>query len=106
MSRDMRFRGREPIDTLSFFQSVENGVEKYVSPYKIYADYSIDTFIEYEPLIYREEMLSKLTQIVDKVSGEDKVTVETLIEFLSSYQGKDRALVSDKSLIREFIGNK
>ena len=105
MSRDMRFRGREPIDTLSFFQSVENGVEKYVSPYKIYADYSIDTFIEYEPLIYREEMLSKLTQIVDKVSGEDKVTVETLIEFLSSYQGKDRALVSDKSLIREFIGN-
>ncbi|MBQ7373363.1 MAG: nucleoside kinase [Clostridia bacterium] len=106
MSRDMRFRGREPIDTLSFFKSVERGVDNFVSPYKIYADYSIDTFIEYEPLAYRDEMLSKLLQIVDKVSGEERETVQTLIEFLSSFKGKDSSLVSDKSLIREFIGNR
>ena len=104
MSRDMRFRGREPIDTLSYFKSVEKGVENFVSPYKIYADYSIDTFIEYEPLIYRDEMLFKLTEIENKVSGEDKETVEMLIEFLSSFNGRDDSLVSKKSLIREFIG--
>ena len=104
MSRDMRFRGREPIDTLSYFKSVEVGVEKYVSPYKIYADYSIDTFIEYEPLVYQDEMLKKLIEIEDKVSGEDKITVQTLIGFLSSYKGIDSNLVSQESLIREFIG--
>ena len=104
MSRDMRYRGREPIDTLAFYKSVENGVDKYVSPYKIYADYSIDTFIEYEPLIYRDEMLEKLTDIIEKVSGEDKITVETLIEFLSSYKGLDKNITPQKSLIREFIG--
>lgn len=106
MSRDMRFRGREPIDTLSFFKSVESGVDKYVSPYKIYADYSIDTFIEYEPLVYRDEMLLKLKEIENKVRGEEKLTVDTLIEFLSSYEGKRSSLVSDVSLIREFIGEK
>ena len=83
---------------------MEKGVENFVSPYKIYADYSIDTFIEYEPLIYRDEMLLKLTEIADKVSGEDKETVEMLIEFLSSFNGRDDSLVSKKSLIREFIG--
>ena len=30
MSRDMRFRGREPIDTLGFFASVERGVDNFV----------------------------------------------------------------------------
>lgn len=106
MSRDMRFRGRTPIQTLSFFQEVEKGVEKYVSPYKIYADYSIDTFVGYEPLTYHDEMLLKLTEERILTSGYEREVVDMLIEFLSSYNGRGTDLVSDESLIREFIGSK
>ncbi len=106
MSRDMRFRGREPIDTLSYFKSVEEGVDKFVSPYKIYADYSIDTFIEYEPLVYRDEMLAKLLATRGKATGEEERVLEHLLEFLQSYEGKNPNLVPEKSLIREFIGKK
>ena len=106
MSRDMRFRGREPIDTLSYFKSVEEGVDKFVSPYKIYADYSIDTFIEYEPLVYRDEMLAKLLATRGKATGEEEKVLELLIEFLQSYEGKNPNLVPEKSLIREFIVKK
>jgi uridine kinase len=106
MSRDMRFRGRLPYQTLSYFESVERGVDKYVSPYKIYADYSIDTFIEYEPLVYRDEMLKKLSEERSLTVGQERVVIDMLIEFLSSYTGRTNDLVSDKSLIREFIGDK
>ncbi len=106
MSRDMRYRGRLPYQTLSFFKSVESGVDRYVSPYKIYADYSIDTFIEYEPLVYRDEMLAKLTEELPQVSGEEKQIMQMLIEFLSSFEGREPSLAPSGSLIREFIGEK
>lgn len=106
MSRDMRFRGREPIDTLGFFASVERGVDNFVSPYKIYADYSIDTFIEYEPLVYRDEMLAKLIATRGLAKGDEERVLELLIDFLQSYEGKNPNLAPEKSLIREFIGQK
>lgn len=106
MSRDMRYRGRAPIDTLSFFESVEKGVENFVSPYKIYADYSIDTFIEYEPLAYRDEMYEILKNSPIPNNEKDAKTLKLLIEFLESYQGRSPSLVGEDSLIREFIGEK
>ncbi|MBE5742505.1 MAG: nucleoside kinase [Clostridiales bacterium] len=106
MSRDMRYRGRTPVQTLSFFKDVEKGVDNFVSPYKIYADYSIDTFIGYEPLIYRDEMLLKLTEERDLTGGYEREVVDMLIEFLNSFEGRNPNLVSKDSLIREFIGEK
>ena len=106
MSRDMRYRGREPIETLSFFESVEKGVENFVSPYKIYADYSIDTFIEYEPLVYRDEMYAHLKNAPIPTNERDAKTLKLLLDFLESYQGKSPDLVCKDSLIREFIGEK
>lgn len=106
MSRDMRYRGRSPVETISFFESVEKGVENFVSPYKIYADYSIDTFIEYEPLAYRDEMYELLKNSPLPANEKDAKTLKLLIGFLGSYQGRDPSLVSEDSLIREFIGDK
>jgi len=104
MSRDMRSRGRIPTQTLAFFESVERGVEKFVSPYKVYADYSIDTFIGYEPLLYGAEILNNLIAERNLVSGREGEIVDNLIEFLSSFRGRDKSLVPSNSLIREFIG--
>ena len=106
ISRDMRFRGRNPETTISFFKSVERGVDKYVSPYKIYADYSIDTFIGYEPIIYKDELLSSLIEARDRVAQEDIKTLELLIDFLESIDGREEDLVPRDSLIREFLGAK
>lgn len=105
IDRDVLGRGRSPEDTLAFFKSVERGVDKYVSPYKIYADYSINTSIEYEPLIYRTLLFEKLKETRQSVRSEDRETLELLIEFLQSFEGRESSLVPKGSLIREFIGN-
>lgn len=104
MSRDMRSRGRIPTQTLAFFESVERGVDNFVSPYKVYADYSIDTFIGYEPLLYSAEILDNLKSERNLVTGREVEIVDMLIEFLSSFGGRDKSLVPSNSLIREFIG--
>lgn len=100
MSRDALYRGRSVNETLSFYKSVERGEELYVAPFKRLADFSIDTFIAYEPMIYKTNLLSRLDGISEKASD----VPEMLADFLKRFKdGSDDYVVKD-SIIREFIG--
>ena len=64
--RDKLYRGRGTGETFDFFRSVERGENLYIMPFKYRADFDIDTFLPYEPLIYRDILLPDL----EKAAGE------------------------------------
>lgn len=102
LMRDKLYRGRSLAETFEFFKSVERGENLYIMPFKERANFDIDTFIEYEPLVYRDILLPDL----EKAAGEymnysDYGDIELFLKLLSSV---DRELVPFDSLVREFIG--
>lgn len=100
--RDKLYRGRDLPETFEFFRSVEAGESKYIMPYKGRADFDIDTFIPYEPLVYRDILLPELAKASQ--SYDDYGRYADIERFLKELCSVDRRLVPDNSLIREFIG--
>ncbi len=97
--RDSIFRNRDPYDTIKMFHSVEQGVEKYIMPYKYRSNVDIDTFIPYELSVYKPLVMDKLKTL----PKTDEI--EEIISVLSAFDSLDEKDVPKNSLIREFIGN-
>lgn len=102
LMRDKLYRGRSLAETFEFFRSVERGENLYIMPYKQRANFDIDTFIEYEPLVYRDILLPDLARASQEYAGyADYADIERFLKALSPLE---QGLVPDNSLIREFIG--
>ena len=100
--RDKLFRGRELSETFEFFKSVERGENLYIMPYKHRANFDIDTFIEYEALVYRDILLPELEKTSQEyMSYSDYADIEKFLKILSPV---DKKYVPEDALIREFIG--
>lgn len=100
--RDKLFRGRDASGTLDFFKWVERGEQKFIMPYKGNAMYDIDTFISYEPAVYKPFVLNELRAVKDTYPEyEDYADLE---EFLDEIEDMDRENVPLNSLVREFVG--
>lgn len=100
--RDKLYRGRDLPETFEFFRSVEMGEDKYIMPYKDRADFDIDTFIPYEPLVYRDILLPELARAAETYADYHRYA--DIGRFLKELVSVDRRLVPENSLIREFIG--
>ena len=100
--RDKLFRGRDAAGTLDFFKWVERGEQKFIMPYKCNAMYDIDTFISYEPAVYKPFVLGDLLAVKDTYPEYEEYT--DLEEFLSEIEDMDRENVPLNSLVREFVG--
>lgn len=100
--RDKLFRGREAEETIRMFQSVSRGEQLYIMPYKHRAAIDIDTFIPYEPAVYRDLLLPGLRELDPEFLKE--MDDSDLIPFLEALSPADAALIPEESLIREFIG--
>lgn len=101
--RDRTFRGTPANETLSLWQGVVEGEEKYLYCFKDTADVQIKTLHIYEPCIYRDEFL-KLTEEV----GEDAPLKDYFLKTaraLELFVPIEKALVPPDSLITEFVGN-
>ena len=98
MIRDRNFRKRSLDETMSMYNSVQAGENKYIMPYKTRSDYDIDTFLAYEMSVYRYNLLDDLRLM------ENKQELSDVIEILSSLAPMDNELVPRDALIREFIG--
>lgn len=100
--RDKLYRGRNPVDTLTMYNSVERGENLYIMPYKERAEYSIDTFIPYELAVYKdflEQDLQEASQCYD-----DFERFALMPKVLNEMDEIDVNTIPEKSLIREFIG--
>ena len=96
------FRGREASKTLDFFKWVERGEKRFIMPYKESAMYDIDTFISYEPAVYKPFVLGELLAV--KNTYPDYEEYSDLEEFLEEIDDLDRENVPLNSLVREFVG--
>jgi uridine kinase len=83
------------------WESVRSGEKKYISPYKVLADYSIDSLQDYEPGLFRT-MLEPLMETIDNNNIYYKVLMQLYSE-LSYFEKVPSKLVPLDSLLNEFI---
>lgn len=103
LMRDKLYRGRDQAETFEFFKSVERGEDLYIMPHKHRANFDIDTFIEYEPSVYRDILLPELEKTAQTYSGyAEFADIEKFLRLLSP---TDKKYVPNDALIREFIGD-
>ena len=100
--RDKLYRGRSIVETMEFFKSVERGENLYIMPFKGRASFDIDTFIGYEPLVYRDILLQELEEISHSYRNYGEYA--DIEKFLRQLSSLDRNFVPDNSLVKEFIG--
>lgn len=97
--RDSIFRGATVADTLAVWQSVLDGEDKYLYPYKKNADVFFNTFHTFEPGVLKDMAADRI-----EASGIDDPYLLTVKRALLRIAPLSPALVPRTSLIREFIG--
>ncbi len=100
--RDSLYRGRSADQTFEFFKSVERGENLYVMPFKNRADCDIDTFISYEPMVYKNILLPILEKA--SVTYPDYNRFSDIERFLKTIAPINEKFVPGNSLLKEFIG--
>lgn len=102
MVRDNRTRGHSPAKTLSTWQDVRRGEEKYVFPYQDEADVIFNTFLVYELGVLK----TFVEPLLYSVSPEDPEyhTAMRLLEILKLVLPIPSIDVPKLSILREFIG--
>ncbi len=100
--RDHRYRGYSALDTISRWQSVRNGEDKYIFPFQEEADIMFNSSLLFE--------LGVLKQYADPVLREVPPTVkeyaeaQRLLKFLEYFVPIDDKKIPPTSIIREFLG--
>lgn len=102
LNRDRLFRSRSLEEIFDMFQSVTNGEEKYIMPYKNRATIEIDSFIPYEASVYANMLKNDIENNRKAFSAiEDG---EIMLKVLSELEPISEEIVPSNSLVREFIG--
>ena len=99
MVRDSIYRNADAERTLGLWENVIAGEEKYLYPYRKFADIDFNTFHEYEPCIMR----AYAERLISKELAEKNSYANTVISALTKITPISDALVPDDSLLREFI---
>ena len=101
--RDNRTRGYSPEHTLTTWESVRKGEEKYVFPFQDEADTIFNSILAYELCVlktYAEPLLFSVSS-----DSPEYLTAIRLIELLKFVLPIPSDTVPDVSILREFIGN-
>lgn len=101
--RDMQFRGANPEVTLAMWDNVVSGEDKYIRPYRLSADYTVNSIHIYEPCILRTMAIP----IIRKIAEDSPVyrKARDLDSRLMRFEPVSPQLVPEKSMLREFIGS-
>ena len=99
MIRDKLYRGRDIEKTIKMFPNVQHGENKYIMPFKGSADFNIDTFIKYEPNVYKHILFDELEQLAPKYAD-----VRDIVNALDEVEAIVPDEIPSDAMIREFIG--
>ena len=102
MIRDYRTRGYSPSHTLSTWDDVRRGEEKYVFPYQDEADVIFNSFLAYELGViktYAEPLLFSISQT--DPNYDTAVRLLKLLKFVLPIPSEN---IPELSILREFIG--
>ena len=103
MVRDNQFRAKTAVDTLSKWDDVREGENKYIFPFQGDADVVFNS-----TLIYELAVLKKYAEpLLLKVKPEDGIaytTAQRLLALLSHVCSIEEDVIPNNSIIKEFIG--
>lgn len=102
ISRDFQTRGLSAQQTISLWEGVRKGEEKWILPFKNEADAVFDTTMLYELAALKTKALEVLSEVPE--DSAEYSTVKLLKEFLSWFTAIDPNQIPRTSLLREFIG--
>lgn len=97
--RDLLFRKRSFQETLHMYQSVEEGENKYIMPFKYRSTYDVDTFMAYEICAYQPFLLDAFRGM------PENALVHDMLDFLEQTTALEETKITPDSLVCEFIGN-
>ncbi|WP_300082388.1 nucleoside kinase [uncultured Thomasclavelia sp.] len=100
--RDFQFRNSSAKETISRWQNVKNGEDKYIYPYQEEADYIFNTSMVYELAILKPIAQKLLSQIG---TGEKEYLEANRLNKLLDYFVSAKVEVPQVSILAEFVGN-
>ena len=102
MSRDLRTRGKSPLNTLTVWPSVVEGEAQWIEPFKKEADALFDTSMTYEMPALRMTVETALQTV--PATAKEYETVKLLLFYLNFFEPLPSSFVPRTSILREFIG--
>lgn len=99
--RDERDRGHSAENTLALWKNIMAGEEKWIKPFKVDANYLLNTALDYEPCLYVDD-LKKLAD--SGKGGKFQPELEVLANSFIQAGSLPMDLVPKDSVLREFIG--
>ena len=102
MVRDYKFRGSDPLETMSMWANVRRGEQQYISPFKDKADFRFDTSFAYEMPVFNHTATELFKSVPEGIERFDELRkVLPALQLFGHIPEED---VADDALIREFIG--
>ena len=102
--RDVQFRGTSVERTLAMWSNVVSGEDKYIRPYRLSADYTVNSVHIYEPCVLRGPVIPLLRAIPEDSPYYRKA--RELDSRLMRFEPVDPGFVPENSMLREFLGPK
>lgn len=104
IARDVQFRNTSAERTLSMWNNVVAGEDKYIRPYRLSADYTVNSIHIYEPCVLRGAVIPLLRAIPEDSPYYRKA--RDLDSRLMRFEPVNPGLVPENSMLREFLGPK
>ena len=102
--RDIQFRSAPAEQTLAMWHQVVEGENRYIRPYRISADYTVNSIHIYEPCVLRTVAIPLLRAIAaDSLYYKKARDLESR---LMRFEPVSPELVPANSMLREFLGRK
>ncbi len=100
--RDIQFRDTTPENTIAMWPQVVEGEDRYIRPYRLTADYTVNSIHIYEPCVMRTVAIPLLRAIAEDSPYYKKA--RDLESRLMRFEPIDESLVPANSMLREFLG--
>jgi uridine kinase len=102
MIRDYHFRGSSPENTLDMWNAVCHGEDKYIRPFKIYADKTVNSVFKCEPCLLAESAIKLFGTI--GMGSRHFETARHMISALGGFEQMPLEIIPGSCMLREFIG--
>lgn len=102
--RDYNFRNSSVQNTFDMWPGVIIGEEKSLYCFKHIADFKFDTFLSYEPLIFKVEILKLLSQITPE--SDDYGLAQKLCYGMKQFCSASVEEIPKNSLLNEFVAKR
>lgn len=100
--RDFHFRSSSPEETLEMWDAVCRGEDRYVRPFKKYADVVVNSAFACEPCLFEGKAVKLFSGVPENSPHAEKV--HQILKGLSAFKPIPESLMPGTCVLREFLG--